>query len=603
MSEYWFDENTPDEDLRKFLETGEVPQQAKRGNIASQLLRQLNDRPEVDTTQGMSGGDLFLAGAGKAFSDPLITGPDELARTAFGNKADLEKLNAEKKERQSLDSKLMNNWQAKAGNTVGKGVMSLAFPARAGAQMLFSALDSALSPTEGPVKGLPSNLVNRAVQGVEGAASTAIPAVALGATGKVAGAVGQRFTPEGQEAIRLNDAANRIGVKRNVGSLDQSSPLNAFETTLPGYARTVEGQTKAFTEAAKDIIDVPSATGKSVTPRVLDGEKLRRAVVEAGDNLTNQGRSLWNDLDSYVVQNNLAPVSPQLSSVRITDIATKYTPQSRKGPQLDKNPIFQRVAEYDTEAAEMLKWMSQNPANSYGIPFTHLHQIQSAVGKALGRAERDASAPGASMMDRHHKTELKNLYGSLMTDVDNWGTKNPTAKAMYDDAKAFWREKVVPGTMNNKVYSKSSKGAYGMNPRGYSEPSQLYSDVVHNPRAMGELTPHMSPQGRDLTDTLMTMPDVSKALISNNQHPVPSGMGALTQMAGMMVGSPLQFGKAAISHLPGFQSVMQSDPAKKLYFSRNVLRDTPAGRVAWAASQYPQEEIEGGLNRLRTGKK
>lgn len=598
MADLWFDENTPDEELRKFLLQEDSTPPKK--NMATQLLEQLNDRPDIDTTQGMSGPDLFLAGAGKAFMDPLVTGPTELAQTLWGN--NLDKLNKGKAEREVLDSRLMNNWQAKAGNVLGKGALSMAFPARLLAQMGYSTLDSFLSPTHGPVKGKSEDLLTRGMQGIEGGLATLLPGIAINSMGRAAGAATKRYTPEGQEALRLNDAANRLGIQRNIGSLDQSSPLNAFESTLPGYARTVEGQVKAFTEAAKDKVQIPSTTGKSFTEKFLEGEKVRKAITESGENLMNQGRSLWNDLDSYIVQNNIQPVTPQLSSVRVMDIGKKYTPITRKGPQIDKNPIIQRIAEYDTDAAEMVKWMSSNPVSSYAIPFSELHQIQSAVGKALGRAERDAGAPGASMTDRAVRTELKNLYGSLMTDVDNWGTQNPTAKKMFDEARNFWRERVVPGTINNRVYGKSSKGPYGMNPRGYSEPSQLYSDISHNPRAVGELSDFMSPGGRDLIDTLMTMPDVTKALISNNKHPTPSGMGTLTQLAGMAVGSPLQFGKALISHLPGFQTAMQSEPAKKLYFSRNVLKDTPAGRMAWAISQDPQERSEEILSGLRTGK-
>jgi hypothetical protein len=266
--------------------------------------------------------------------------------------------------------------------------------------------------------------------------------------------------------------------------------------------------------------------------------------------------------------------------------------------QIDKNPAVQRISEYDPDAAQLMLQMMSNPKAVPQMPFADLHKLSSAVGKALGRAEKDAAAPGASIEDRQIKRELKDLYGSLMSDVDSWGTKNPQAKNMFDEAKNFWRDAVVPGVMTNKVYNKSAKGVYGMNPRGYSEPSQLYSDVVGNPRAMQDLYPYMPQSGRDLADTLRTMPDLARSLITNTPHPPAPGMGTLTTMAGMAVGSPLQLVKGAISHAPGFQKAASSDAAKRLYFARDVLNNTPSGRLAYGAVQYPEEKLEGGLDRF-----
>lgn len=592
-----------DDELREYISRLDDAMVDPQPRGADELLQQVVT-PAGATPDGRSGWELFGGGLKKSVADPLYEGPKDLAKTIWrGGKKDLDQLNSERAQREEGDERLMNNWQAKAGNFTGKVVASALAPARLIPQAILSAADAALSPSKGPIEDSTSSLATRGVQGVEGAATTLIPGAVLKGVGKVAGAATGRYTPEGQEAIRLNDAANRIGVKRNLGSLDQSSGLNAFESSMPGYSRTVEQQVKDFSEAAKREVQIPSATGKSTTPRVLPGENVRESLVEAGQNLLNQGKTKWNELDSYIVQNNLAPVDPLKSAVRVNDIAQKYTPVVRGKPQIDKNPIIQRVQEYDDQAAEMLKWMSQNNVNSYAIPFSELHTIQAAVGKALARAERDAAAAGASMADRAQRTELKNLYGSLMSDVDSWGTKNPLAKEMFDDARGFWRDQVVPGIINNKLYSKASKGTYGMNPRGYLEPKSLYADISGNPQALSYLTPYMSPKHRDLIDTLTTMPDVSRALSTNTPHPTPSGMGALTQMAGMAIGSPLQFGKAAVSHLPGFSSVMRSDPAKKMYFSRDLMKDTPLGRLGWAASQEPQEEMLQRVQKLRRGMK
>lgn len=576
-----------DDELRAFLAQ---PVQAFKERQA-----QGKEQVPVDNTHGMSGWELGAAGFAKAFRDPLYEGPREIVRSIWrGADKDLKAFNAEKAQRQEAESRLMSNWEAQAGNAAGKIAASLVAPARMASQVGLMAADSALSPTAGPVKSTTRLLGNRALQGAEGAASGVVPGMAMKGTGRLAGAATNRLTPEGQEAMRLDAAAKRLGMDRNLGSLDPSSGLNAFESTLPGYARTVEDQVKAFSKAADESHTLTSKSGRSTEDRVLGGEKLRRALVEAGENLQQEGRALWNDLDSYVVSQGLQPVKTQNSSALAETMVRRHTPIDKKGVQrLDKNPLLQRVSEYDEDAAKLLAQLGlQGGKSPQQLSFSDMHKLQAAVGKALGRAEKDAGAPGAPIKDRQARTELKNLYGSLMSDVDKWGTKNPQAMDMYRNAKDFWRERVVPGVMNNPVYSKASKGVYGSNPRGYSEPAQLYSDVSGRPRAVGELTPWMSPEGRDLVDTLTTMPDLARALSTNTPHPVPSGMGTLTTMAGLAVGSPLQLGKAMISHMPGFRGVMSSGPAKKLYFSRDVTHDTPLGKVGWALAQPQAQTTE-----------
>lgn len=586
-----------DEDLRAEL-SGAMATKAAVTASQERKAAEASQTP-VDTTNGMSGGELFMAGMGKALNDPLVEGPRQMARTIWRkDDSELKNINAEREAYQKTGKELLSNWPAMAGNFVGKGIMAASAPARMPVQIGLQALDSFMSPGDSKITGSGNLLATRGVQGLEGAASQVIPSAALRLFGRGAGALTNRFTPEGQKALALDAAAERLGIRRNVGSLDQSSGLNAFETNLPGYARTVEGQSKAFTDAAKATVSIPSSTGRSYSDRVLEGEKLRQSLEEAGKNLKGVGTSLWSDLDSYVVSNGLPPVNGSNTQKLVLGIHNLYTPTKKGQVLVDKNPVIQRIAEQDQNAAEMLKQtlLSNKPPQ---MSFSDIHEAQAAVGAALRRAEKDASAPGASMESRKIRQELKYLYSGMMADVDGWGTKNPQAKQMFDEARTFWRDVVVPGAVNNKLVQKSSRGVYGMNPRGYQEPSQLYSDVVSNPRAVADLHPYMSQLGRDLTDTLSTMPDVSRSLITNTPHPPAPGMGTLTTMAGMAIGSPLQLAKGMISHAPGFQSAMQSGPAKKLYFSRDVFHDTPLGRVANAAAQEPQGELEQGLRGIR----
>lgn len=581
-----------DEELRNFI-SGPAVQAAKERaqNVAQE---------PVDNTQGMSGVELAAAGLGRRMLQ-VPRGLKELGVGAFGSPEEIAAYNREKAERDKVDQQLMSNWQAKAGSFAGDVLAAAALPSRLGAQVAGAAAGAALSPTKGDISG--AEFPTRAVQAATAAAPTWAVGKGVQALGKALGAATNRFTPGGQEAMGLDEAARRLGVTRNLGSLDPSSQMAALETNLPGYARTVEKQVSQFKKAADAVKDIPSKTGRSFESRELPGENLREALVEGGKNLQSVGNSLWNDLDSYITQNNLPGVTASLGQSKTHHIIQQYTPIGKKGMQLNRNPILQRVEEYDPEAVSLLTQFASGGKTVPQVPFSDMHKVQSAVGKAKARAEIDAKAPGASVEDRQALRELKDLYGSLMTDVDNWGTKNPTAQKMFEDARTFWRDAVVPGTINNKVYSKASRGVYGANPRGYSEASQLYGDVLHNPRAVSDIYPYMPQRGRDLSDTLQTMPDVAKALTTNTPHPPAPGMGTLTTAAGMLVGSPLQLMKGMVANLPGVHQATMSVPAKKLYFARDVLENTPAGRAAYGTAEYPEQKLEGGLRRLWEGRR
>lgn len=579
-----------DEELRDFISAPAI--------AAGQQQQQQALAPKPDTTMGMSGPELFMAGMGKRAMQ-LPRGVKELAIGAFGSPEAIAEYNKEKAEQQKIDKMLMSNVEAQVGAPVLDVATASLLPAKLLPQVVAAAGGAAVSPTPGPIKGM--ELPTRVAQGATAGAPAFAAGKTLGLLGKLSGAATGRYTPEGVEALRLNEAAKRLGVNRSVSDLDPSSALAGFERNLPGYARTVEDQVAAFNKAAQQTKDIPSSTGKSFTERTLPGENLRESIAQAGQNLQQTGTQLWNDLDSYIVQNNIAPITAKNTHLRGAEVLVKYSPTKKGQLVVEKNPIYQRIDEMDPEAAQMLVQMMADPKNHPNVPFSDLHKIQAAVGKALARAEKDAAAPGASTIDRQAKRELKNLYGSMMSDVDAWGTKVPEAQKLYEDARTFWRDAVVPGVITNKVYNKAARGSYGMNPRGYSEPSQLYSDVVKNPRAVEELYPYMSQKGQDLTDTLQTMPDVSRALITNTPHPAAPGMGTLTTTAGMLVGSPLQLVKGAMSHMPVLQNIAGSEAAKKAYFARDVLEGTPLGQAAWGLSEIPQQKVEGGLKRLWQG--
>jgi hypothetical protein len=232
-----------------------------------------------------------------------------------------------------------------------------------------------------------------------------------------------------------------------------------------------------------------------------------------------------------------------------------------------------------------------------------LHKLQSAVGQAVGRAKKDASVPGSSLDTRRELTELKALYANLLGDVDRWGgsIKNKEAKALFDDARTFWREKVVPGTLNNKVYQKASKGEFGTDPRGFQESHDFYRNLVNNQESIDRLSPYMSQQTGDLVSTLNTLPDMAKSLSNPLGLPPTERLSPLTQAAGVLAGSPFQIARASLSHVPGIGALMRSQLPKKAYFGEDLLSRSglnPAGRASWGALQGPQEKMEETAQRL-----
>lgn len=587
------------------------------GEMSDEELRQFILSPSLEAAQrreakppekpsplieGKGTGELFQLGLKKSLADPFVHGPHELVKSIWsGPQSEMDQLNQEKAARQALEQEVMKTTPGKLGFFAGKAGISAIAPARLGAQVGTAALGGFMSPTEGPVRGPGGQIASRGMQALEAGGTTAAVGIPLSALGRSLGAATGRYSPEGARAIELSEAGKRLGVDRGISDLDPASSISGFERSLPSHPRSLEKQIGQFTRAAQEEVKIPSKSGKSTETRTLEGEKLRKSIEEAGKNLQGVGNSLWNELDSYVVQNNLPGVKAKLAQTRLMDIDRAYTPKIKGQVRIDRNPILQRVEEYDPESAIALAQMLTDPKKVPQLPFSDLHKIQSAVGKAMARAERDASAPGASLMDRKSRIELRNLYGSLMTDVDSWGVKNPTAQEMFNEARGFWRDVVVPGVITSKPYGKASKGVYGMNPRGYSEPSQLYSDVVKNPRAMQDLYPYMDQTGRDLVDTLSSHPELAKSLIANTKSPAASGMGTQTVAAGAIIGSPLQMSKAMVSQAPGIHWFMNSPVGKQLYFSRNVFNDTPLGRASWGMLQEPQQQAEDYLNEMRMG--
>jgi len=574
-----------DEELNAYLKSHPL-------SMAIQANKEAQSKPaSVDNTQGMSGPELFAAGMGQRMMG-IPRGLKEIGIGMFGTPERIKEYNQEKSDQSSIDKALLSNWEAGAGGLGSDVITSALGGAKVLPQVLLAGAGAAVRPTAGPIQG-PETL-ERLVNSGAAAGTTALTGSMIQLAGKGAGAVGRQYSPEGESAMRLNSAANRLGIDRKIGDLDPSSTTSALERNLPGYPGIVKDQSLAFTRAAQDIKDIPSKTGKSFEPRLLEGEKLREAIVEGGKALETRGSQLWQELDNHVLNAGLPGVKLLNTAPTVSRVVAQLTPVNKRGVSvLEKNPIYQRIDEFDPDSAKRLMAL-QSPKTL--LSFDELHKLQTAVGTALRRAEKDAAVPGSSMGDRKARTELRNLYSNLSADVDAWAVKDKSAQSLLSDAKSFWRDKVVPGTVNNKVYQRSNQGVYGATPRAYTDPAQLYSDVNRHTQNLQDIYPYMSTTGQDLFSTLNTLPDVSRHL-TTGQLPTPP-MGPLTAMAGVVAGSPFQGVRAALAHIPGTRSLLGSEGAKRLYFAKDVLEGSPAGRLVWGASQGVQQPLESGTKRV-----
>lgn len=604
-------ENWTDEEVKTFALTGQAPagrgaegNEARRAQIAKKVAEAeaLEKAQKGDPSLGMTGGELFSAGVGKVPAN-LIQGVSELAEMATlpsdpaSRKAILERMDSERADRKRIEAQLMKNPAAVGGNIVGEGITAMAGPARLPAQVAMQGGMGFLNAPSKGQSGLTGELANRVVGGIEKAAPTAAIGVPLQGMGNVMGAVRGQYSPKGQAAMDLNTSAQRIGVNPSLRDLDPSSELAGFEGQLFGRAKTVEDQIASFNQAAQKTKPIPSATGNSTTDRLLEGEKLREGVSDAAQNLKTTGSKMWADVDAFIGQRQITPVVPQLSFQKAENILQRYTPQTKGVYDFEANPIINRIAYYNEDAAKKLVAMGRAPASAvkFGAPFQDLHEIQSAVGKAFGKAKRDAATPGAGEDAQKAFRELRELYSNISQDVDDWikavGSKDPELGPMVYKARDFWRDAVVPGT-GGRLVAKANKGTWRQDSRGYAEPREFYSDLGKSTTQIEELLPYMNQEQQDLIRTFMGMSDMRQALSSGKAHPPTTGAGMLTNVGGMMLGSPLQLMKGALGHTPFVKDLASSNLGKRLYFAENSLENSGLGRIANALSAKPRWDLQ-----------
>ena len=616
-------EKMTDEELRAYLDSPmtaavQAATERKAGEEAAAKVAAANN-PYTDFMKNQPGMDLFLSGMGSNIMR-VPRGLKELAIGSFGKPGEIEAYNRDKADQQKFDEALMNTWQGQLGSFGADAAVAAAAPARIPAQIALEISKAALSPTSGPIKeGVLSQLPTRAVQAGEAGAATAAFGAPLKMFGKKIGAMTGNFTPENEAMVEAGRAARRQGIVPTTGAMLPGGGSRGIEAGSSWYPEQVRDQARQFSQLAGEEVPVATSVLGQTTTRQIPGEALRRSIAEAGDKLKQQGSKMWKDLDSYVTTNNLPSVVTADTKSSFENIAQKYSPVTPRGnPNTDKNDVFRYIVNADDAsnfATKTLKGML-NGKNVPTMGFSELHDMQTVVGKALARAKYDADARNAPASARQAVGELSNLYRSIANDVDRWSTTNPTAGNMFKQAKSYWRDTVVPGAINNDLYQKSARGSLGASNRGYDEPRQFFADIINKPEEAKLLYSTMDQKGRDLITSLHLLPDMGATLTAPKTQSItavgpngklletgiraPNAYGnTIGTTSGALAGTKRGLAQMALGHLPFSRKLATSQGRQERLLANDAFRNSPLGRVMWAAGQKPEGEVESLLQRLR----
>ncbi len=566
------------------------------------------DKPQ-DTSLGYGPVDLARAGAGSELNR-MYQGAKHGMQMLFApdnpeaKKAMLARIAKERGETATIDKMLMENPSAKLGSFLGNAAVYAAAPARIPAQMALAGAQGFLNDPQGETEGLANDIAVRGSNAALQSALTGVVGKGVQVVGKTLGAAAGKFTDAGKEAMALRDAAKReLGIDLGLPELDKHTWLSAFARRAPGYEKSLQESAGKLAESMQRVKQVPSLSGRSTSDRMMPGEDLRIALADSAKRIEAGGRARWEALDDYLLQNNVPQVKPDNFLPTVENIGKTFTSvkNTRSGPVYKGNEVFDRVADYNDQAASWLKMMAGTPTGQQGsVPFSALNDIRMAVGKALSRAERDMAAPNPVQATREARNELRKLYATLNTDLESWAKTNAKTgetKQLFDEANAYWRERMIPDVVQNRLARKVMQGEIGAKPRSFESAEQMYGDILGKggEERVARLAETLSPRAKTQIDVLRTLdaaaprqPDgglAGLALLRAAQvHPLSSaGMGTV------------------LPHAPGIRWASRSRPIQALHFAEDVLRETPKGRMAFGAAQYPEDAVETRTRRVIRG--
>lgn len=227
---------------------------AGRGASAAEL-----SQPGINPTEGMSGTDKFLSGAGKALTD-AGRGIEQFAGMVPQSDVDQSK---------AQDAPLMNTGAGMAGNIAGN--IALTAPFSAGSIPGAAALGGALGAAQ-PVASDESRLQNVAL----GAAGGGLGQTAANMVGRAIKPVQSSLNGPLQE---LADKAPGYGINLTTAQKTGSKPLKIMDAVMENMPFTAdkqaaikEAQRQAFTKAALNTV---GETADQVTPDVMNAARNR----------------------------------------------------------------------------------------------------------------------------------------------------------------------------------------------------------------------------------------------------------------------------------------------------------------------------------------
>jgi len=241
-----------------------------------EFLRGIDFRQNVDPTADMSGGERFLAGTGKAFTD-IGRGARQLVSSDAPTMSGLVTgdkrgpLQQEVDESRALDKPLMATGAGMAGNLAGNMAAFLPTAFVPGANTFTgAALAGGAMGALQPTSGNESRAANAGLGAVAGLGGQAVGS----ALGRALRPVASKLSPE---AEALAQAAQREGVPLTAGQRTGSRPLQVAESVMENLPFTSgsqlagrEAQQRAFTAAA---LRKAGIAGDAATPEVLAGQR------------------------------------------------------------------------------------------------------------------------------------------------------------------------------------------------------------------------------------------------------------------------------------------------------------------------------------------
>lgn len=400
----------------------------------------------------------FLAGAGKRMADVA-----RRARQIYGDEA----VQREIDEAAQLDRPLMETTAGQLGYAapdVVLGMQPQSLPLKALTAAVFGAASGAATPLTSEELARGSQVLNPAIGAIGGAAGQKLlggVATAIGKTSNVlpnALAMGaNRLMPQGRKVpvpgVPFRDPAiqqayrqaQQQGVRTSIGDLEPHGAFRGLEDTLEGVLpERREFMFKQQDDLRNMLERTQGAVDKPITDQagnvIPNSYAMAQGVKDAYAAAKAQARTLFNDVEQLAAKPGVQPIIPAQTYHEAKRLAAER-PEFFK--ELQDNGLWKKVLGIEKDAGPQSSIILQ----PNGQPFKKAQQLDFSEVKAL-RSRLGSEWRSARGQDPEKARMMSVLLRALDNDVDAWGqnTGNKALNTAYADARAFYRENVVPFT-------------------------------------------------------------------------------------------------------------------------------------------------------------